>query len=338
MRLISEGVRGDGGRVWVPRDGKPWYFLEEMYPAYGNTVPRDIASRAIWKVVKEMGLGVNGEDCVYLDVTHIDRGILDRRLKGILEIYEKFKGQDPRNVPMKVFPGVHYTMGGLWVDENHMSNIPGLFAAGESDYQYHGANRLGANSLLSVVYSGAVAGPAAVDFSKAQKGGAADIPATVLSAEKDAQEKLNRKFMSMNGYENPHKIKNELGKLMSDAVYVERTNKTMVEADQKIQELRERFNHCGMPDKSKWANDELLFMRMLYQQFDLARMVTLAALNRNESRGSHYKPEFPKRDDANWQCTTKASFSESGPVFDYTEKIDLSLMQPTERRYDVTRK
>ena len=173
LRLMSESARGEGGRVWVPRkadDKRPWkqipeserfYFLEEWYPKYGNLVPRDVATRAILKVVYEHGLGIDGQPMVYLDLTHIDRETLNRKLEGILEIYEKFVGDDPREVPMKIFPGMHYTMGGLWVDFNQMTNIPGLFACGECEYQYHGANRLGANSLLSCIFGGFTAGPIA---------------------------------------------------------------------------------------------------------------------------------------------------------------------------------
>ena len=164
--------------MWTYRDGKPWYFLEDMYPAYGNLVPRDIATRAIFKVVFDMGLGVDGEPMVYLDVTHIDPHMLDRKLGGVLEIYEKFMGDDPRKIPMKIFPGMHYSMGGLWVDFDHMTNIQGLFAAGEVDYQYHGANRLGANSLLSCIYSGQIAGPKMVRYARAREAdGTADAAA-----------------------------------------------------------------------------------------------------------------------------------------------------------------
>ena len=171
LRLMSESARGEGGRVWVPRtpgDKRPFkqipeserfYFLEEWYPKYGNLVPRDVATRAIHKVVYEEGLGIDGQPMVYLDLTHIDRETLNRKLEGILEIYEKFVGDDPREVPMKIFPGMHYTMGGLWVDFNQMTNIPGIFAAGECEYQYHGANRLGANSLVSCIFGGFLAGP-----------------------------------------------------------------------------------------------------------------------------------------------------------------------------------
>ena len=176
LRLMSESARGEGGRVWVPRtagdkrvarsipEADRWYFLEEWYPKYGNLVPRDVATRAIHKVVFEHHLGIDGQPMVYLDLTHIDRATLNRKLEGILEIYEKFVGDDPRDVPMKIFPGVHYTMGGTWVDFNQMTNVPGIFAAGEAEYQYHGANRLGANSLMSCIYGGFIAGPNAIAY------------------------------------------------------------------------------------------------------------------------------------------------------------------------------
>jgi succinate dehydrogenase / fumarate reductase flavoprotein subunit len=184
-RLMSEASRGEGARIWTPRqpgDARPprlipederFYFLEEWYPAYGNTVPRDVASRAIWKAVKHLGLGVRGEDRVYLDLTHLPREFVHRRLGSILEIYESFTGRDPCEEPMEIFPAPHYSMGGLWIDwekdaasggmrpgspRNHQTSVPGLFACGECDGGYHGANRLGANSLLSASFSGRVAG------------------------------------------------------------------------------------------------------------------------------------------------------------------------------------
>ena len=170
LRLMSEASRGEGARIWTPRrpadprdpksipEAERFYFLEEWYPAYGNTVPRDVASRAIWKVVKHLGLGVRGEDRVYLDLTHLPRDFVRRRLGSIIEIYEKFTGVDPCETPMEIFPAPHYSMGGLWVDyekddaaggmkhgspRNHQTSIPGLFACGECDGAYHGANRLG---------------------------------------------------------------------------------------------------------------------------------------------------------------------------------------------------
>lgn len=165
-RLISESARGEGGRIWTYKDGKPWYFLEEKYPAYGNLVPRDIAAREIFDVCVNQHLGIDGKNVVYLDVSHIKPELLDVKLGGILDIYEKFVGDDPRKVPMRVAPSVHYSMGGLWVDIEQHTSIPGLFAAGECDFSQHGANRLGANSLLSAVYAGSVAGPSAARYVK----------------------------------------------------------------------------------------------------------------------------------------------------------------------------
>ena len=177
LRLMSESARGEGGRVWVPKskgdnrspssipENERWYFLEEKYPAYGNLVPRDIATREIFQVCLD-GMGVSGQNQVYLDVTHIPAETLDKKLGAILEIYEMFVGDDPRHVPMRIFPGMHYSMGGLWVDYDQRTNIPGLLAAGECDYSIHGANRLGANSLVSCVYGGFIAAPAAIEWAK----------------------------------------------------------------------------------------------------------------------------------------------------------------------------
>lgn len=164
LRLMSESARGEGGRIWTYKNGEPWYFLEEKYPAYGNLVTRDIATREIFDVCVNQKLGINGENMVYLDLTHKDPHELDVKLGGIMEIYEKFVGDDPRKVPMKIFPAVHYSMGGLWVDFDQHTSIPGVFAAGECDYSQHGGNRLGANSLLSAMYGGMVAGPNAINY------------------------------------------------------------------------------------------------------------------------------------------------------------------------------
>lgn len=335
MRLISEAARGEGGRIWVPRDGKPWYFLEEWYPAYGNTVPRDVASRAIWKVVKDMKLGVDGEDIVYLDLTHLDHEALAERLEGILEIYEKFVGEDPRKVPMKVFPAVHYSMGGVWVDFNHMSSIPGLFAAGECDYQYHGANRLGANSLLSAVHSGMIAGPASVKYANGLKKGIDAVASSVFENERREQQGINQKLMAMDGPENPHLLKQEMSKWLTENATIVRHNKTLKETDDKIREFAERFERACVHDRGSWANEELFFMRTLRNQFDLARLVLLAAINRDESRGSHYKPETPNRDDEKWLAITKATYTPEGPKFDYSEKVEILDIKPVARRYDV---
>src|SRR6201999_4296395 len=144
-----------------------------------------------------------GKPMVYLDVTHIDRKTLDRKLEGILEIYEKFVGDDPRDTPMKIFPGMHYTMGGMWVDFDQCTNIPGIFAAGECEYQYHGANRLGANSLVSCIFGGGITGPAAVKYARGLEKGTESIAHSVFEHEQKRQEAKNAALIAQEGTENP---------------------------------------------------------------------------------------------------------------------------------------
>lgn len=336
LRLMSESARGEGGRVWTYKDGKPWYFLEEMYPAYGNLVPRDIATRAIFKVCVDDKLGVNGENMVYLDLSHKDPAELNRKLGGIIEIYEKFIGEDPRKVPMKIFPAVHYSMGGMWVDYNQMTNIKGLFAAGECEYQYHGANRLGANSLLSCIYGGMVAGPNAVEYIRGlDKHVDSFSPDFADGQLKDQQQKYEELFQ-MEGTENAYVIHKELGEWMTDNVTVVRYNDRLKKTDEKIQELMERYQKIDMVDSSRWSNQAAPFTRHLWNMLQLARVITLGAYNRNESRGAHYKPEFPDRNDEEFLKTTKATYSPEGPIFEY-ESVDVSLIKPRPRRYDVAK-
>ena len=334
LRLMSESARGEGGRVWTYRDGKPWYFLEEWYPAYGNLVPRDIATRAIFKVVFEMGLGLDGQPAIFLDVSHIDAKILDQKLGGILDIYEKFIGDDPRKVAMKVFPGVHYSMGGLWVDFQHMTNIPGLLAAGECEYQYHGANRLGANALLSCIFAGMRSATTALAFAAGLDRSASAIPESVFSEERRRQTARNDEAFARTGSENLWQIHKELGEWMTENVTVVRKNDRLRATDEKLRELAERLGRAPLNDAGRWMNQSLPFARDLENMIALARVITLGALRRDESRGAHYKPEFPERDDARWLKTTKARHSEGGPVFEY-EAVDTSLISPRPRKYDV---
>jgi len=334
LRLMSESARGEGGRIWTYKDGKPWYFLEEKYPAYGNLVPRDIATREIFHVCVDLKLGINGENMVYLDVSHLDPKELDVKLGGIIEIYEKFMGEDPRKVPMKVFPAVHYSMGGLWVDYDQMTNIPGLFAAGECDYSQHGANRLGANSLLSAIYGGMVAGPKAVEYIKGLEKSSDALPSTLYEQYLKKEEEKWEEILSMDGNENAYILHKELGQWMTDNVTVVRYNDRLLKTDEKIQELLERYKNINVNDTSRWSNQGAMFIRQLKNMLLLARVITLGAYNRNESRGAHYKPEFPERNDKDWLKTTMAKFvSETeAPHFHY-EDVDVSLIKPRKRDY-----
>jgi succinate dehydrogenase / fumarate reductase flavoprotein subunit len=342
LRLMSESARGEGGRVWVPRaagDKRPpsgitekerWYFLEEKYPAYGNLVPRDIATREIFQICLD-GFGVGGENQVYLDVSHIPADVLDRKLGAILEIYEMFVGDDPRHVPMRIFPGVHYSMGGLWVDFDQRTNIPGLLAAGECDYSIHGANRLGANSLVSCVFGGFVAAPAAVEYAKNLERNGHEA-SRVHESELKRQQEINGGLLRQSGKENQYVIHEEMGKWMTENVTVIRYNDRLKATDEKLLELIERYEQISLNDSNMWATHAVPHARQLYNMLQLARVITLGALNRNESRGAHYKPEFPDRDDENFLKTTIAEFSEEGPVFSW-EPVDVSLVVPRKRDY-----
>ncbi|RPF55433.1 succinate dehydrogenase flavoprotein subunit [Aquisalibacillus elongatus] len=339
LRLMSESARGEGGRVWTYKDGKPWYFLEEKYPAYGNLVPRDIATREIFDVCVNQKLGINGENMVYLDLSHKDPKELDVKLGGIIEIYEKFVGEDPRKVPMKIFPAVHYSMGGLWVDYEQMTSIPGVFAAGEVDYTIHGANRLGANSLLSCIYGGMVAGPNAVNYIEGLDELAEDQTSSLFDEKLKEEENKFEELMNMNsGSENPYQLHRELGEWMTDNVTVVRDNEKLQKTDEKIVELMNRWKDINLADTSRWSNQSVMFTRQLQDMLQLARVVTLGAYNRNESRGAHYKPEFPERNDEEWLKTTKATFSaeKNGPDITY-EDVDTSLIEPRKRDYSKSK-
>ena len=268
---------------------------------------------------------------VYLDLTHIDRKILDRKLEGILEIYEKFVGDDPRDSPMKIFPGMHYTMGGLWVDYDQATNIPGIFAAGESEYQYHGANRLGANSLVSCIFGGFTAGPNAVRYAQSLKAAPSDGH---FEAQRKQEEANNSMLMKSEGTENPFRLWRELGELMTKNCTVIRYNKALQETDGQLCEMLERFRHINLSDRTQWANTSVVFARQLYNMLQLARVIAQGAGMRDESRGAHYKPDFPERDDKNWLKTTKAYFAPDAdePRFEF-EPVDTSLIPLRARKY-----
>ncbi|MEW9700740.1 succinate dehydrogenase flavoprotein subunit [Paenibacillus sp. SI8] len=338
LRLMSESARGEGGRIWTYKDGKPWYFLEEKYPAYGNLVPRDIATREIFSVCVDQKLGINGENMVYLDLSHKDPKELDVKLGGIMEIYEKFMGDDPRKIPMKIFPAVHYSMGGMWVDYNMMTNVPGLFAAGECEYQHHGANRLGANSLVSAIYDGMVSGPKAVEYIRGLTKHADDTSSAIYDREKKRHTDRYESLLKMNsGTENAYVLHKELGDMMNATMTVVRHNDRLQETINTIKDLKERYANINITDTARWNNQGVAFTRQLWNMFELAEAMTVGALLRNESRGAHYKPEFPERDDENFMKTTIADWTPDGPKISY-EDIDVSLIKPRKRDYSTDKK
>ena len=358
LRLMSESARGEGGRIWVPGDstqsiqtadgrlipcgttGKPWYFLEELYPAFGNLVPRDIAAREIVRVT-EMGLGVDGKMQVYLDVSHLPQEKL-KRMASILEIYEKFTGFDPRKMAMRIFPAVHYSMGGGWVDYpaaddhdrmtryRHMSNIPGCFVIGEADFLYHGANRLGANSLLSCIFAGLVVAkemPRYLELMAPQK-----IDERTVNHAVQREEDRKKSIFLRNGKENIHLLHDELASLLVSTATVTRENSALSHAMNEIFKIRERMHHITLGDAGRFANQTYMFANQFEAMIEIALVIVKGALLRNESRGSHYKKEFSARDDDAWLKTTLASYSPDSPIISYT-RVDTRHLHPQLRDY-----
>jgi len=360
----------------APRDPRDipeperYYFLEDRYPKYGNLVPRAIATREIFDICTTEGLSVEKDRlCVYLDLTHIPRATLDRKLGGILEIYEKFQGVDPRTMPMKIFPAVHYSMGGLWVDyersgsggmvegspRNQQTNIPGLYAIGECDYQYHGANRLGANSLLSCIFSGLFVAPSLA---------AASVPRPrdedrLFDAELRRQQDLHQALLGRtSGSENPYDLHQELGGLMTRVATVVRRNDQLSAAFDEVCALEERWRRCAVSDTGNWTNQNVVFTKALGDMFPVAKLILKGALMRDECRGAHFKPEFAmpglkateageKRHEAEawcdrfeantarWLKSTIAKCDPAGdPEISYQD-VDTSLIPPRPRLYGL---
>lgn len=367
MRLMSESIRGEGGRIWVWGDstksivtsdgktmtcgetGKPWYFLEEMYPAFGNLVPRDIGARELLRIC-EMGMGIDGGMQVYLDVSHLPED-KKHKLASVLDIYEKFTGECPSSVPMRIFPAVHYTMGGGWVDwpaaddpdrkqrYRQMTNLPGCFNIGESDYQYHGANRLGANSLLSCIFSGLVAGVEVPRYIESLKKNVDDVPSHVFEQALQQVKSERDEMLSRKGPENLYALHDEMAGWLVDNVTVKRNNKDLKRTLDKLKEIRERFKNISLDDRSQFANQSLAFALQFGPMIDLAMIITKGALLRDEFRGAHYKPEFPNRDDVNWLKTTIATFDPKSdePIISY-EPVDIRHLKPILRDYSQAHK
>lgn len=360
LRLISESSRGEGGRIWVygnssktiktPGDaeipcgitGQPWYFLEELYPAFGNLVPRDIASREILRIC-EMGLGIDGKDQVYLDVSHLSSAAR-QKIASVLDIYQKFTGHDPHKVPMKIYPAVHYSMGGAWIDWpaaddkdretrfRQMTNLRGCFQVGESEFAYHGANRLGANSLLSCIFGGLTAANEVVRYTDTLAMPARELPGKIFSESAALEEKNRQNLLQANGTENVHKLHDELSSLMMQYVSVKRSNPGLQKAIEGIVALKERYQRISLDDRGSLLNQTYQFACQLGPMLEIAHVIALGALMRNESRGAHYKEEFPLRDDENWLKTTVASYSKEGPKIHY-QPVDIRHLAPMARDY-----
>ncbi|WP_248963759.1 fumarate reductase/succinate dehydrogenase flavoprotein subunit [Sphaerisporangium perillae] len=354
LTLMSESLRNDG-RVWVPLrkgdDRAPGdipeherdYYLERIYPAFGNLVPRDIASRAAKNVCDEgRGVGPGGLG-VYLDfadaIGRLGRDAVEKKYGNLFEMYERITGEDPYVRPMRIYPAVHYTMGGLWVDYDLQSTIPGLFVIGEANFSDHGANRLGASALMQGLADGYFVLPTTIgDYLANGPFGEVEQEA-VDEALGQVTGKIGR-LLSTSGNRTADSYHRELGKIMWEYCGMERTEESLRKALERIPELREEFwNNVKVPGEEEGLNQALERAGRVADFFDLAELMCLDALHRTESCGGHFRAESQTedgealRDDENFAYVAAWEHSPEGTPVLHKEELDYEYVHMTQRSY-----
>ena len=357
LTLMSESLRNDG-RIWVPKrkgDARPPreiqeserdYFLERLYPSYGNLVPRDVASRRVKEVCDEgRGVGPGGYG-VYLDfadaIARLGRHVIAERYGNLFEMYERITAENPFDVPMRIYPAPHYTMGGLWVDYNLMTTIDGLYAIGEANFSDHGANRLGASALMQGLADGYFILPYTIgDYLAQAKLGQVGTDHTAFrQVEREVSERVERLLVAR-GRTTPDAFHRELGRLMWDKCGMSRNVQGLEEALQKIAALAERFaRDLYVGGKGEEFNQTLEHAGRVADFFELAELMCRDALHREESCGSHFREEFQtpegeaKRDDARFGYVAAWEYAGAGkaPVLN-KEPLEFEVVHPAQRSY-----
>jgi succinate dehydrogenase / fumarate reductase flavoprotein subunit len=355
LTLMSESLRNDG-RVWVPArrgDGRAPgdipeaerdYFLERMYPSFGNLVPRDIASRAAKNVCDEgRGVGPAGLG-VYLDfadaIARLGRRAVQERYGNLFEMYQRITGEDPYEVPMRIYPAVHYTMGGLWVDYDLQSTIPGLFVIGEANFSDHGANRLGASALMQGLADGYFVLPNTINDYLAD----GPFPAlsfthpAALDALASVDDRLSR-LLAVNGDRTVDSFHRELGRIMWDHCGMERTDAGLRKAIEQIRALRAEFwTRVRVPSSGSGLNQSLERAGRVADFFELAELMCVDALHRTESCGGHFRAESQTpdgealRDDARFAYVAAWEWTGGAPVL-HREALEFEYVTPSQRSY-----
>jgi succinate dehydrogenase / fumarate reductase flavoprotein subunit len=357
LTLMSESLRNDG-RIWVPRkpgDKRPPneipeeerdYYLERMYPAYGNLAPRDIASRAAKRVCDEgRGVGETGLG-VYLDfsdaIRRLGRKVIEERYGNLFEMYQRITGEDPYSVPMRIYPATHYTMGGLWVDYHLMSTIPGLFVAGEANFSDHGANRLGASALMQGLADGYFIIPYTVgDYLAGTK---LDKVTEEHPACREAMDNVRciiRRLLAVNGKRTVDSFHRELGQILWEYCGMSRNEAGLKKALARIPELREEFwRNVNVLGSNEEFNQCLEKAGRVADFLELAELMCLDALERNESCGAHFREEYQTpdgealRDDANYAHVAVWEYQGQGSKpLRHTEPLTFEYVIPTVRSY-----
>jgi succinate dehydrogenase / fumarate reductase flavoprotein subunit len=355
LTLMSESLRNDG-RVWVPKkhgDNRPQdqipederdYYLERMYPAFGNLVPRDIASRAAKRVCDEgRGVGPGGLG-VYLDFSKAQGGpaAINAKYGNLFDMYERITGENPYEAPMRIYPAVHYTMGGLWVDYNLMTTIPGLFCAGEANFSDHGANRLGASALMQGLADGYFVLPATLSDYIGSNSFAPVKPddPNVREAEAAVDQRVDQ-LLGINGTRTVDSFHRELGQVMWDYCGMSRNAEGLRKAISRIPELRQEFwANVKVPGVKEDLNQSLEKAGRVADFFELGRLMCIDALHRNESCGGHFREEYQTsdgealRDDDNYAYVGAWGFNGvDGPPVLNKEPLNFEYVHPAQRDY-----
>ncbi|MGD8305572.1 MAG: fumarate reductase/succinate dehydrogenase flavoprotein subunit, partial [Ignavibacteria bacterium] len=355
LALMSESLRNDG-RIWVPKkkaesrsandipENERDYYLERKYPSFGNLSPRDISSRSAKEVCDE-GRGVDGGEAVYLDfsdaINRLGEKVIEERYGNLFEIYETITGENPYKVPMKIYPAPHYTMGGVWVDYNLQSTIPGLFVLGEANFSDHGANRLGASALMQGLADGYFVAPYTVsNYLASDKPEKADVESASF---KDAENELNeniKKLLSINGSKTVDEIHKKLGRIMWNKVGMARNEKGLKEAINEIKELREEFwKDVKVVGQDKDINQTLERAGRVADYLELGELMAVDALDRNESCGGHFREEFQTnegealRNDEEYTYVSAWEFDEVGKWNLHKEPLEFENVKLATRSY-----
>ncbi|HIW64515.1 MAG TPA: fumarate reductase/succinate dehydrogenase flavoprotein subunit [Candidatus Stackebrandtia excrementipullorum] len=355
LTLMSESLRNDG-RVWVPKkagdkraprdipEDERDYYLERIYPSFGNLVPRDIASRAA-KNVCDAGLGVGPSGLgVYLDfadaIGRLGREAVEAKYGNLFEMYERITGENPYEMPMRIYPAVHYTMGGLWVDYDLQSNIPGLFVLGEANFSDHGANRLGASALMQGLADGYFVLPNTIsDYLSAGPFEAlTDDHPDVVATREDVEGRIE-KLLAVDGDRTVDSFHRELGHIMWEYCGMERTEAGLSKAIGLIRDLKEEFwRRVKVPGTGKEFNQSLERAGRVADFFELAELMCIDALHREESCGGHFRAESQtedgeaKRDDENFAYVAAWEYTGERPVL-HKEDLTFEYVKPTQRSY-----